>query len=60
MVSILILLLLLFYGGAMVQAMNGLQVLIEDPYNSMAFVTASTLILILIYLLCQCYYKTEQ
>ena len=62
MVSVIIILWFLLYGGAMVQAMNGLQIqrLIEDPYNSIAFVTASTLILISIYLLCKCYYKTSQ
>ena len=66
MVSFIIILWVLLYGGvvwyiSVVQAMNGLQVLIEDPYNSIAaYITASTFVLILVYMLRQCYYKIVQ
>ena len=55
MASVMVILSVLLYKGAMVEAMNGLQVLIEDPFHSIAAGIISTVILVIVFLLCQCY-----
>ena len=55
MASVMVILSVLLYKGAMVEAMNGLQVLIEDPFHSIAAGLISTAILVIVFLLCQCY-----